>query len=63
MDDPAELRRLAAWYRGFAAVGAADRREERLRLAEYLERRAKEIEKQKPSEARQLSLPQNGGWS
>jgi len=45
VEDAQELRRLAAWYRAFAAVGAADRREDRLRMAEYLERRADELER------------------
>ena len=45
MDDPAELRKLAEWYRAFAAVGAADQRETRLRLAEHLEQRAGELER------------------
>ena len=45
MDDPAELRKLAEWYRAFAAVGSADQREGRLRMAEHLEHRAEELER------------------
>ena len=45
MDDVAELRRLAEWYRAFAAIGSADQRENRLKMAEYLERRAAELER------------------
>jgi hypothetical protein len=43
MDDPAELRKLAKWYRAFAEVGRADQRESRLEFAEYLERTAEEL--------------------
>ena len=44
MDDPAELRKLAEWYRAFAEVGHTDEREGRLLIAEYLERKAKDLE-------------------
>jgi hypothetical protein len=45
MDDPNELRKLAEWYRAFAKIGSADQREGRLKLAEYLERKAEELER------------------
>ena len=45
MEDPRELRKLAEWYRAFAEVGRIEERESRLKLAEYLERRAAELEK------------------
>lgn len=45
MEDARELRKLAEWYRGFAEVGHTDHREGRLRLAEYLERKADALEK------------------
>jgi hypothetical protein len=35
---------LAEWYRAFAAVGHSDQREDRLWIAEYLERKADELE-------------------
>jgi hypothetical protein len=35
---------LAEWYRAFAAVGHSDQREDRLWMAEYLERKADELE-------------------
>ena len=44
MDDAAELRSLALWYRALATVGSADQREHRMRMAEYLERKAAELE-------------------
>ena len=43
MEDPRELRKLAEWYRAFAEVGRIEERESRLKLAEYLERRAAEL--------------------
>jgi hypothetical protein len=46
LDDPQELRKLAEWYRAFAEVGNSASRRDRLELAEYLERRANELEKQ-----------------
>jgi len=45
MDDIEELRKLAEWYRAFAEVGASDQRENRLRMAEFLERRAADLER------------------
>ncbi|MGE5268315.1 MAG: hypothetical protein ACM3JG_01440 [Thiohalocapsa sp.] len=44
MENAQHLRDLAAWYRAFAEVGRSDERENRLRFAEYLERRADELE-------------------
>jgi hypothetical protein len=45
LEDARELRKLAQWYRAFAEVGHSDYREGRLKLAEYLDRRAGELEK------------------
>jgi len=45
METPHHLRRLAEWYRGFAEVGHTDHREWRVQMAEYLERRADELER------------------
>ncbi|MGC2415659.1 MAG: hypothetical protein WA459_23545 [Stellaceae bacterium] len=45
MEDAQELLKLAQWYRAFAEVGNSADREGRLKLAEYLERRANELEK------------------
>ena len=45
VDDASELRRLAEWYRAFAEVGHSDQREGRLKMAEYLERKADELER------------------
>ena len=45
MEDARELRKLAEWYRAFAEVGHSEHREDRLELAEYLERRAVELDK------------------
>ena len=44
MEDARELRILAEWYPAFAAVGHSDQREDRLWMAEYLERKADELE-------------------
>jgi hypothetical protein len=44
MEDPAELRKLAEWYRAFAEVGRADQRESRLKFADYLEQTAEDLE-------------------
>ena len=44
VDDPKELRKLAEWYRAFAKVGSADRRADRLKMAEYLDRKANALE-------------------
>src|SRR3954471_624838 len=47
-DDPSELRDLAEWYRQLAHVGREHHRRARLKMAEYLERRAKELDQRKP---------------
>jgi hypothetical protein len=44
-EDPGELRRLADWYRFFAEIGDPAARSDRLRMADYLERRAAELER------------------
>jgi hypothetical protein len=44
VEDARELRKLAEWYRAFAEVGRSEHREGRLQLADYLERRARELE-------------------
>jgi hypothetical protein len=47
MEDPQELRKLAEWYRAFAEVaGSTAARLDRLKFAEYLERRAADLERQ-----------------
>jgi hypothetical protein len=46
MNDARELRKLAEWYRAFADVGHSSERSDRLKFAEYLERRAEELEKE-----------------
>jgi hypothetical protein len=51
MEDARELRKLAEWYRAFAEVGRSEHREGRLQLADYLERRARELESRHPPEA------------
>jgi hypothetical protein len=43
-DDVGELRDLAEWHRQLAKVGRESHRRARLKLAEYLERRAAELE-------------------
>jgi hypothetical protein len=45
MDKPHALRRLAEWYRSLAQIGHPDEREWRLKLADYLDRRAEELER------------------
>jgi hypothetical protein len=45
MEDARELRKLAEWYRAFAEVGHSEYRDDRLKWAQYLERRADELEK------------------
>jgi hypothetical protein len=46
MEDARELRKLAEWYRAFAEVaGSAEARLDRLKFADYLERRAAELDK------------------
>ena len=45
MDDARELRKLAEWYRAFAEVGHSSERSDRLEFAEYLECKAKALEK------------------
>jgi hypothetical protein len=52
VEDARELRKLAEWYRAFAEVGHSEHRESRLKLADYLERRAGELEKRAADEAR-----------
>ena len=44
MEDARELRMLAERYPAFAEVGHSDQREDRLWMAEYLERKADELE-------------------
>jgi hypothetical protein len=46
LEDARELRKLAEWYRAFAELtGSAVERQRRLAHADYLERRAEELEK------------------
>jgi hypothetical protein len=46
MEDACELRKLAEWYRVFAEVAGSDAaRLDRLKFAEFLDRRAAELEK------------------
>lgn len=46
MEDARELRKLADWYRAFAELaGSETARRDRLQFAEFLERRAAELEK------------------
>jgi hypothetical protein len=46
VEDAQEMRKLAAWYRAFAALtGSAVERQRRIAHAEYLERKADELEK------------------
>lgn len=47
-DNPSELRDLAEWYRQLARIGREHHRRARLKMAEYLERRAKELDQRKP---------------
>jgi hypothetical protein len=49
-EDAATLRELAEWHRQFAEVGRADQREARLKMADYLEWRAKQLEEAPPAE-------------
>ena len=44
MEDPRDLRRLAEWYRRMGEIGHTDDRAWRVSFADYLERRAREIE-------------------
>ncbi len=46
MEDAAELRRLAEWYRTFAAVGHPEEREWRLKFADALDEMADSLERQ-----------------
>ena len=48
-EDTRALRRLADWYRGFAEVRHSKDRKVRLKLAEYLDRKAAEPEKRRQS--------------
>jgi hypothetical protein len=58
VEDAKELRRLAEWYRAFAELaGNADERRARLDMAEYLERRAAELEKRSAANDRQKKSP------
>jgi hypothetical protein len=43
-DDVRELRELAEWHRQLAHIGREHHRRDRLKKAEELERRAKELE-------------------
>ena len=45
MEKPEDLKKLAEWYRSMAEVGHSDDCGWRKRFAEYLERRAAELEK------------------
>jgi hypothetical protein len=44
MHDTASLRKLAKWYRAFAIVADSGEHEGRVKVAEYLERKAEELE-------------------
>ena len=44
LDNPRELREMAEWYRGMAEVGHTDARAWRIGFADYLDKRAAEIE-------------------
>ncbi len=55
MEDARELRKLAEWYRAFAGVGDPAVRDERRKFADYLERRAAELERC-AADSRNLSL-------
>ncbi len=50
MEDARELRRLAEWYRAFAEVGDPAARGDRLKFAEYLKRRAAELERREAAD-------------
>jgi hypothetical protein len=50
LKDALELRKLAEWYRAFAEVRLSEHREDRLQLADYLDRRADELAHGKPDE-------------
>jgi hypothetical protein len=45
MEKPYDLRRLAEWYRSFAPIDHSAEREWRLKLADYLDLRAVELER------------------
>ena len=45
MGDAQELRKLAEWYRAFAEVGDSAARDDRLKFAAYLDRKAEELER------------------
>ena len=45
MENPQALRKLAEWYRGMAEVGHSGDRTWRLSFADYLDRRAGEVER------------------
>jgi hypothetical protein len=44
MQQPDELRKMAEWYRGYAAVGRDEDRQWRIGFAKYLEKLAADIE-------------------
>lgn len=44
MEHSHDLKELAVWYRRMAEIGHADERGWRLSFADYLERRARELE-------------------
>jgi len=44
MENPHDLRKLAAWYHRMAEIGHSDDRAWRMSFADYLERRAREAE-------------------
>ena len=44
MENPGDLRKLAEWYRSMAEVGHSDDCGWRKRFADYLERRAADLE-------------------
>jgi hypothetical protein len=57
VEDAKELRRLAEWYRAFAELaGNAAERRARLNMAEYLERRARELEKRAANDPQKQTL-------
>jgi len=44
LDTPEDLRKLAEWYRGMAEIGNSNESGWRRRFADYLDRRACELE-------------------
>jgi hypothetical protein len=51
LGDAQEIRKLAEWYRAFAEVGNSAARRSRLEFAEFLERRANDLEKRAADES------------